>query len=90
MKVWIDQDLCTGDGLCEEIAPDVFVGLDDGLFYVKEGEKIFSEEHGNVGGAEGCDDRASVSVVICELNCQLEGPVDNVVNHFHQYDQPAS
>ena len=19
MKVWIDQDLCTGDGLCEEI-----------------------------------------------------------------------
>ena len=53
MKVWIDQDLCTGDGLCEEIAPDVFVGLDDGLFYVKEGDKIFSEENGNVGGAEG-------------------------------------
>ena len=50
MKVWIDQDLCTGDGLCEEIAPDVFIGLDDGLFYVKEGDKIFSEEHGNVGG----------------------------------------
>ncbi|MSX78283.1 MAG: ferredoxin, partial [Actinobacteria bacterium] len=21
MKVWIDQDLCTGDGLCEEISP---------------------------------------------------------------------
>ena len=36
MKVWIDQDLCTGDGLCEEIAPDVFFALDDGLFYVKE------------------------------------------------------
>ena len=47
MKVWIDQDLCTGDGLCEEIAPDVFVGLDDGLFYVTEGEKVFSKEHGN-------------------------------------------
>ena len=31
----------------------VFAGLDDGLFYVKEGDKIFSEEHGNVGGAEG-------------------------------------
>ena len=29
MKVWIDQDLCTGDGLCEEIAPDVFTLLDD-------------------------------------------------------------
>ena len=48
MKVWIDQDLCTGDGLCEEIAPDVFVGLDDGLFYVKEGDKVYSEENGNV------------------------------------------
>ena len=44
MKVWIDQDLCTGDGLCEEIAPDVFVGLDDGLFYVKE-EIKFSQKN---------------------------------------------
>ena len=43
MKVWIDQDVGTGDGLCEEIATDVFVGLDDGWFYVKEGDKIFSE-----------------------------------------------
>ncbi|OUW68817.1 MAG: 4Fe-4S ferredoxin [Candidatus Pelagibacter sp. TMED202] len=53
MKVWIDQDLCTGDGLCEEIAPDVFVGLDDGLYYVKDGDKIYSEEHGNPQGAQG-------------------------------------
>ena len=37
MKVWIDQDLCTGDGLCAEIAPDVFVMEDDGLAYVAEG-----------------------------------------------------
>ena len=35
MKVWIDQDLCTGDGLCEEIAPDVFTLLDDGLVSIK-------------------------------------------------------
>ena len=49
MKVWIDQDLCTGDGLCEEIAPDVFTLLDDGLAYVKEGDKIFSDP----GGPEG-------------------------------------
>ena len=37
MKVWIDQDLCTGDGLCAEIAPDVFVMAPDGLAYVAEG-----------------------------------------------------
>ncbi|MCS5678251.1 MAG: ferredoxin [Actinomycetota bacterium] len=46
MKVWIDQDLCTGDGLCEEIAPDVFALLDDGLAYVKDGDKILSEPAG--------------------------------------------
>ena len=48
MKVWIDQDLCTGDGLCEEICPDVFVGKDDGLFYVKEGDKIKTTWQPNV------------------------------------------
>ncbi len=58
MKVWIDQDLCTGDGLCEEIAPDVFFGKDDGLYYVKETasnfgtEKLFDGET-NPAGAEG-------------------------------------
>ncbi len=49
MKVWIDQDLCTGDGLCEEIAPAVFTLLDDGLAYVKEGIDVKSDP----GGAEG-------------------------------------
>ena len=49
MKVWIDQDLCTGDGICEEIAPDVFTLLDDGLAYVKDGGKVLSDP----GGVEG-------------------------------------
>lgn len=48
-NVWIDQDLCTGDGICAEIAPAVFTLLDDGLAYVKEGAKVFSDP----GGAEG-------------------------------------
>ena len=49
MKVWIDQDLCTGDGLCEEIAPAVFTLLDDGLAYVKEGSDIRNEPGGSAG-----------------------------------------
>ena len=53
MKVWIDQDLCTGDGLCEEIAPEVFTLLDDGLAYVREGDKIFAEAEGNPQAAAG-------------------------------------
>jgi len=38
MKVWIDQDLCTGDGLCVEICPSLFDMHDDGLAYVKEAD----------------------------------------------------
>ena len=53
MKVWIDQDLCTGDGLCEEIAPDVFVLLDDGLAYVKADGTIYAESKGNSQGSQG-------------------------------------
>ena len=52
MKVWIDQDLCTGDGLCEEIAPSVFTLLDDGLAYVKQGDKVLSDP----GGADALAD----------------------------------
>ena len=36
MKVWIDQDLCTGDGIRTEICPTSFEMHDDGLAYVKE------------------------------------------------------
>ncbi len=53
VKVWIDQDLCTGDGLCEEIAPDVFVLLDDGLAYVRDNGKIYAAAKGNPQGAAG-------------------------------------
>ncbi|MGH9047846.1 MAG: ferredoxin [Acidimicrobiales bacterium] len=49
MKVWIDQDLCTGDGLCEEICPPVFTLLADGLAYVKEGDRVLHDP----GGVEG-------------------------------------
>jgi len=49
MKVWIDQDLCTGDGLCEEICPDVFTLQDDGLAYVKDTDSVKTDP----GGAQG-------------------------------------
>jgi ferredoxin len=46
MKVWIDQDLCTGDGVCEELCPSVFTLLDNGLTYVKEGDVVFDNPGG--------------------------------------------
>ena len=59
MMVWIDQDLCTGDGICEEIAPEVFEGRDDGLWVVKEDAKyfgkttVFDNEEGDGHAVEG-------------------------------------
>jgi ferredoxin len=54
MRVWIDQELCTGDGLCEETCATAFEMGVDGLAYVKEdagffgASKVFDE-----GGASG-------------------------------------
>lgn len=46
MRVWIDQDLCTGDGLCTDHSPEVFVMLEDGIAYVREGENILNDPGG--------------------------------------------
>ena len=51
MKVWIDQDLCTGDGICAEICPDIFEMLDVGFAYVKEVE--WPTMYGPAGSAKG-------------------------------------
>lgn len=35
LRVRVDQDLCTGDGLCVQYAPEVFEFDIDGLAYVR-------------------------------------------------------
>lgn len=47
MRVWIDQDLCTGDGLCVDHCPDVFVQLEDGIAYVAESGKPLNDPGGS-------------------------------------------
>ncbi len=70
MKVWIDQDLCTGDGLCEEIAPSVFTLLDDGLAYVKEGDKTFGAgPEGLAAVPAGMEDATIESAEECPGEC---------------------
>ncbi len=66
LMVWIDQDLCTGDGICEEIAPDVFQGRDDGLWIVKEEASIFGKTiifDGAEGDGQGPDGARGVARV---------------------------
>ena len=36
IEVWVDQDLCTGDGLCVQYAPEIFEFDIDGLAYVRD------------------------------------------------------
>ncbi|MEY4248070.1 MAG: hypothetical protein RIS69_1617 [Actinomycetota bacterium] len=47
MRVWIDQDLCTGDGLCLDHCPDAFVQLEDGIAYVAESGVALNDPGGS-------------------------------------------
>ena len=46
VRVWIDQDLCTGDGLCVDHCHDVFALLEDGIAYVIEEGTILNDPGG--------------------------------------------
>ena len=63
-SVWIDQDLCTGDGICAEIAADVFTLLDDGLAYVKDSSGVKSDP----GGPNG---------LVALADSQLDGVIES-------------
>jgi ferredoxin len=48
LEVWIDQDLCTGDGICAQYAPEVFELDVDGLAYVKGAGDVLLQQRGAV------------------------------------------
>lgn len=48
LEVWIDQDLCTGDGICAQYAPEVFELDIDGLAYVKGADDVLLQAKGAV------------------------------------------
>ncbi|MDY7102643.1 MAG: ferredoxin [Actinomycetota bacterium] len=52
MRVWIDQDLCTGDGLCEEICPQVFQLSAEGLAHVHDAGGVRNDPGGSAGTVE--------------------------------------
>ena len=71
MRVWIDQDLCTGDGLCLDHCPDVFVQLEDGIAYVAE-EGVALNDPGGSGSLAFVPDRDYRAVVDAALACPGE------------------
>ena len=70
MKVWIEQDYCTGDGLCEELCPDVFKLGDDGLAYVKEDGKV--NDQGGKGAIAPVPDSCEDAVLDAQGQCAGE------------------
>ena len=88
LMVWIDQDLCTGDGICEEIAPDVFQARDDGLWVVKEAASVWGADivfdgeqapDGSRGVARVPDDQLDIVVEAaeeCPGECIMIEPFD--------------
>jgi ferredoxin len=72
VRVWIDQDLCTGDGLCVDHCPDVFVQLEDGIAYVVQGGVTLNDP-GSSGSLAIVDTKNQVDVVkaaeVCPGEC---------------------
>lgn len=86
-KVWIDQDLCTGDGLCAEICPSIFEMHDDGLAYVKEEhwaniyngqgkEPVLKMGHGTASVPDNLLDAVIESAEECPGECIYVDPVE--------------
>ena len=71
MRVLIDQDLCTGDGLCIDHCPDVFVLLEDGIAYVVEGRQPLNDPGGSESLAQVAP-RNAVGVIHAAEACPGE------------------
>jgi ferredoxin len=83
MRVWIDQDLCTGDGLCVDHCHDVFTLLEDGIAYVIEDEYVLNDPGGS-GSLAAVSPRHVESVIraaeVCPGECifiEIDVPVDS-------------
>jgi ferredoxin len=71
MRVWIDQDLCTGDGLCLDHCHDVFVQLEDGIAYVCQ-DGVAGNDPGGAGSVAEVSPRHERAVVLAADDCPGE------------------
>jgi len=68
MRVWIDQDLCTGDGLCTDHCPEVFVLLEDGISYVRDADGAAAGP-GGMASMVAVPARREDDVIAAALDC---------------------
>ena len=70
LRVRVDQDLCTGDGLCVQYAPDVFEFDVDGLAYVKDADGELQVASGATVEVPAGQDAAVIdSAIECPGEC---------------------
>jgi ferredoxin len=89
--VWVDQDLCTGDGLCVQYAKEVFEFDVDGLAYVKDaagelqlapGSRVDVPEHLRLDVIDAAKDcpGTCIHVVRADDDVEVAGPDTMVEN----------
>jgi ferredoxin len=69
LRVRVDQDLCTGDGLCVQYAPTIFEFDVDGLAYVKDAA-------GELQVAAGATVEVPAEVAAAVVDSAIECPGD--------------
>lgn len=79
MRVWIDQDCCTGAGLCVDHCPDLFIVLEDGIGYVRDDAGAFTDlDHVSVAVPRRHQQAAIDAVERCPGECIYLEPDDPV------------
>lgn len=61
MKAKVDPDLCIGDGVCEDLCPNVFQIGDDGLAHVID-ENADPEDYGDIRDAEAACPTSAITI----------------------------
>jgi len=61
MRVWVDEDVCTGCGICVDKCPSIFE-LEDGVAFAATGVVPISEE----GRVDDAADECPVEAIVVE------------------------
>ena len=70
MRVWIDQDLCVGNGVCEELCPDVFELVDGAIAYVRDGDRLLPRgQYGMLSVPAGLEESVIDAAEECPAEC---------------------